>query len=112
MEQTVPALVDVEDPLLIEFARQHDYRERFLNALERIISIISSTDVTDYTRAARVALEIAKEAVDPEHIAKWEAEGRPLPALDAKVGDRAEALRQTVLTMLDSRGDVGVASSP
>lgn len=66
-------VIDASDPLLFQFALQHDLRERFLAA---ITSALESFGDPERCRA------ILEEAIDDAAIEAWIHDGRPLPSID------------------------------
>lgn len=102
------APIYVNDPLLVHFALQHDLRARFLEAINDAIEALS---IPDPEVAARVAVEILRESVDPDSIGAWIAAGRPLPFIDQQVGEAAEALTKAVLALYEEKLNSDVATT-
>lgn len=98
-------VIAIDDPLLEEFALQHDLRERFFHALEQIQDILRKLDENPEVSGRDVVLasvavgEIVDEAISPEALRAWGEQGRPLPWLDERLGDGPERLRRAVLLM-------------
>ena len=86
---------DPTDPILEHFAFQHDFRERYLHALEEICQVDMAQG-----NAHVLMRTIATDAIDPEKLAEWQSAGRPLPWLDEKINPVAERVRREVLAML------------
>lgn len=94
----VEPAIDPSDPLIEHFAYQYEFRERYLHALEEILSF--SAGENDREWAAEEMTRIATEALDPAKIAEWQAAGRPLPWIDEEINPLAERIRDEVLNML------------
>lgn len=98
MADEIEPTIDVLDPMLDGFAIQHDFRERFLHALQEVAEMIAS-DSTMETKL-QVIDTIVTEALDPKAIQRWVDDNRPLPWLDALVGDDSRQLTEDVLRSL------------
>jgi|JI9StandDraft_1071089.scaffolds.fasta_scaffold11251_3 hypothetical protein len=97
MADTEPT-IDVLDPMLVGFTIQHDFRERFLHALQEISEMIKGNSTME-TKLA-VIDSITTEALDPDSIQRWMDANRPLPWLDAVLGDDSRRLTEDVLAAL------------
>lgn len=102
-----PVVVNAEDPLLVAFALQHDFRERFLNALQEIMAV--EVQGRSYKTAWEAVRKIAAEAMDEDSIMAWMDSGRPLPGLDAEFGEVPRQLTDEVNQVLGKlvRADQG-----
>lgn len=107
---TDPVTVSVDDPLLLPFSLQHDFRERFFNALQEIVAL--KVEGRSYKAAFEKALAIATEALDEDSIMAWMDAGRPLPGIDAEFGEVPRHLNDEVSKVLDRmvRADKGAGT--
>lgn len=93
----VPLEQILASPLAPLFAIQHDFRERFQEALVDIIEAFEKLD--DPEERANAMIALARQALDPEEVKRWVEAGRPLPRLEAMYGE--EAINQMNLRSLD-----------
>ena len=73
-------------------------RERFLCALRDAVEVLRQIDTIDpeHTGPTLERIELARSiielALDPDAIAQWNLEGRPLPSIPETVASRGEAI--------------------
>lgn len=99
-DQPADLLSFLANPLGPLFAIQHDFRERFQEALVDIIE--ASAKYADPQERADAMLRIAQQAIDPEEVERWFEAGRPLPRLEAMIGeDQLAQMNMRSLDVLD-----------
>lgn len=95
------------NPLAQPFAVQHDFRQRFQEALVDIVEAAGRFE--DPQQRADAMLAIASRAIDPDDVQRWWEAGRPLPRLEAMIGE--ERIREMNKRSLDALDQVMRSSS-
>jgi len=86
-------VIDFDDPLLSLFVAQHNFRERYLHALQEIIEKAKDASLT-VEQAYEESVAIAMDAVSDEITAEWIDEGMPLPWIDGLYMEQDSAFEQ------------------
>lgn len=92
-------VLDPTDPFLAHFALQHDLRERFRHTIEQCLDVMNDPEVenAEVFAALRSMLE---DAIDENSLRAWQAEGRPLPWIDAYLGEPVRQFDEVVTKIL------------
>jgi len=106
-------VIDFEDPLLPAFSFQFDMRERFMQTLREVLTVlreITTIDATDpeqigwVTERIELARSLIDKTLDPADVERWNIEGRPLPSIPDVIARRGAAIDSYVGAIYASVG--------